>query len=142
MYLQYLGCLIIWVLVVSSGSCHCVWRFPPCLTRLMPIIIGPISFLTFFLLKHILKLFEHILELFSKLFRILSEHILCPLSGLSWKTEICRTKELRSSALADAKSTPSYYLDLPFSVLHYRSNRGTLICSKICSKKLYNTDKM
>ena len=37
---------------------------------------------------------------------------------------------------ADAKSTPAYSLDLHFSVVHYRPDRGTLICSKICSKEL------
>ena len=38
--------------------------------------------------------------------------------------------------MADAKRTPSYSSDLHFLVLHYRPDRGTLICSKICSKKL------
>ena len=38
--------------------------------------------------------------------------------------------------MGDAKMNPSYSSDLHFSVLYYRPNRGTLICSKICSKKL------
>ena len=33
----------------------------------------------------------------------------------------------------DAKSTPSYSLDLHFSVVQDRSKKGELICSKICS---------
>ena len=38
--------------------------------------------------------------------------------------------------MADAKRNPSYSSDLHFSVLHYRPDRGTLTCSKICSIKL------
>ena len=36
--------------------------------------------------------------------------------------------------LADAKSTPSYYSDLHFSIFQNRPHRGVLICSKICVK--------
>ena len=44
----------------------------------------------------------------------------------------------------DAKSTPSYSSDLHFSGLHYRPERGTLICSKIyggnINKEEFNLD--
>ena len=43
--------------------------------------------------------------------------------------------------MADAKSTTSYSLDLHFSVIKNRPDRGALICSKTCSKKFENKKK-
>ena len=43
---------------------------------------------------------------------------------------------------ADAKSTPSYSSNLHLSAIKNRSDRGQLICLKVCSKKLYNIEKM
>ena len=45
-------------------------------------------------------------------------------------------KTLKQNQGADATRTPSYSSDLHLSVLIYRPDRGQLMCSKICSKKL------
>ena len=54
----------------------------------------------------------------------------------SWKTLL-----LLHLFGADAKSTPTYSSDLHFSVFQYRPDRGALMCSKICLKKLWNKSK-
>ena len=45
-----------------------------------------------------------------------------------WKSNLATIRQMLKK--------PSYSSDLHFSGLHYQPERGTLTCSKICSKKL------